>query len=485
MSNITTPFQLTDNFNMTEFNGMLNDINTNTIAPNIDISTTTANLYDTNNVDTALQMIAIAKTTITLTSTAVGKVARIEQGAIILTQTATGSTIVFDVPKTGTWNIYYDNIGVGSANINVGDSFVKDVGYKIMTLNIDLTNSNPATCATYADDAVTMTAGGSDWDAWFGIKPCLFKNGAVVGYLNPNNFTQFADGSAADITSGNAGDVMIEFPRLGLNITTVGNTLTISMTNNPNNSSFNYLAHTRGSTNKDYFYLGAYKGYTMGGQIRSLSGKAPTTSQTIGTFRTQAQANGAGYEQSGFYQLIFRQAMYLLKYKNLDSQTALGRGYVDGNSAAIATGGTNAKGMDFGETTGKLQMKLFGLEDFWGNVHEWIDGLVSTSTWNMLTTTDNFNDTGAGYMDNGQGASANIGNYMSKPQGTTKTGFIAKEVTGSGSTYFCDYASLYSSCVASFGSGWGDASGAGAFCLLVYIAASYSGAAVGARLMFL
>lgn len=357
--------------------------------------------------------------------------------------------------------------------------------FKKMTVNIDLTNSNPATCITYADDAIGMTPGSAAWDEFFGHYPVLLQNGAEVGKLNRNNFAQFENGSAADITSGNAGDVMIAFPRRGLTINTVGNTLTISMTDDPDNTDFEYMAHTRGTTRKDVFYLGAYKGNTISSRLRSLSGKTPTASQTIGTFRTQAQANGAGYENSGFYQLTFRQAMYLLKYRNLDSQTAVGRGYVDGNSAAIATGGTNAKGMDYGETTGKLQMKLFGLEDFWGNVYEWIDGIVTSSTRNMLTATTGFNDAGTGYTDQGQGATANIGNYMSKPQGTTKTGFLAKEVTGSATTYFCDSASLTASCVAYFGGDWSTASTAGAFLLRVYYAASASYALIAARLMYL
>ncbi|MEG1820496.1 MAG: hypothetical protein RR261_06690, partial [Oscillospiraceae bacterium] len=333
--------------------------------------------------------------------------------------------------------------------------------------------------------AVGMTPGSSAWDEFFGHYPVLFKNGAEVGKLKTSNFAQLEDGSAADITSGNAGDVMIAFPRRGVKITTVGNTLTISMTDDPDNADFEYLAHTRGSARKEKFYLGAYKGYTASSKLRSLSGKAPTATQTIGTFRTQAQANGSGYDQSGFYQLTFRQAMYLLKYKNLNSQTAVGRGYVDGNSAAINTGGTNAKGMDFGETTGKLQMKLFGLEDFWGNVYEWIDGVFSNSTRNILTATDGFNDTGAGYTDQGQGAAANIGNYMSKPQGTTKGGFIAKEVSGSETTYFCDCAYLYASRVAYFGGIWANASIAGAFRLYVDYSADYSNAGIAARLMFL
>ena len=367
--------------------------------------------------------------------------------------------------------------------------------YKKMTVQIDLSNSNPATCITYADDAVGMAAGSSEWDDFFGHYPVLLKNGLEVGKLNPNNFAQFEDGTTADITSGNAGDVMIAFPRRGLTISTSGSTLTISMTDDPDNVDFEYNAHTRGSTAKDVFYLGAYKGYVASSKLRSLSGKTPTASQTIGTFRTQAQANGSGYEQSGFYQLIFRQCMYLLKYKNLNSQVAVGYGYVlSSHNAAIATGGTEAWGMDCElikatnpsyMTDQNHHVKCFGLEDFWGNIWEWIDGCVTNSTRNILTGNDNFNDSGSGYTDNGQGATANIGNYMSKPQGTTKTGFLAKEVNGSESTYFCDYAYLYASCGAVFGGSWNSAADAGAFRLDVDTAASASSAYFAARLMYL
>ncbi|WP_113674573.1 hypothetical protein [Vallitalea guaymasensis] len=357
--------------------------------------------------------------------------------------------------------------------------------YKIMGLSIDLSNSNPATSITYTDDAVGMTPGDSSWDDFFGHYPCILLNGVEGVKLNPNDYTKDIDGNTVNLASATVGDVMVAFPRRGVKITTVGTTLTIKMTDDPDNADFEYIAHTRGITNKEKFYLGAYKGFVDSSKLRSWSGKTPTASQTIGTFRTQAQANGAGYDQSGFYQLIFRQVMYLLKYRNLDSQTAVGRGYVDGNSAAIATGGTNAKGMDFGEATGKLQMKLFGLEDFWGNVYEWIDGLVTNSTWNILTATDNFNDSGSGYTNQGQGATADVSGYMSVPQGTSETGFIVKTAGGSETTYFCDSAYLYDGCVACFGGNWSDASSAGAFRLPVYFAASYSSAYIAARLMYL
>lgn len=357
--------------------------------------------------------------------------------------------------------------------------------FRTMTAIIDLSNSNPASSVTYSDDAIGMTPGDDLWDEFFGHYPVILKDGIEGVRLNPNDFTKDLEGNTVNLASSAIGDVMIAFPRRGVKISTVGTSVTIKMTDDPNNADFEYNAHRRGSVNKDIFYLGAYKGFLDTSKLRSWSGKAPTTGQTIGAFRTQAQANGAGYDQSGFYQLTFRQAMYVLKYKNLDSQTTIGRGYVDENTAAIATGGTDKKGMDFGETTGKLQMKLFGLEDFWGNVRELIDGLFINSTRNILTATENFNDTGAEYVDHGQGATANISGYMSKIQGSSDTGFITKEGSGSETTYFCDFAHLNASRLPYFGRRWSGASSAGAFSLCVDYSTSASNDYSGSRLMYL
>ena len=249
---------------------------------------------------------------------------------------------------------------------------------------------------------------------------------------------------------------MIAFPKLGYKITSNDSTLTVSMTNGSNVEGYCYLAHTRGTTVKDKFYLGAYKGYVNSSKLRSLSGKTPTVSTTIGNFRTYAQNNGSGYDQSAFYQLVYRQCMYLLKYKNLDSQTALGYGYSnEDNSYKLNTGGTNTKGMDFGETTGTYQMKLFGIEDFWGNVWELIDGIYSDSDRNILTNTENFNNTGDGYTNQGSsGFSSNTNGFISEVQGTSEMGFIMKKNSGSSSTNFCDYGAVNNSCFALHGGAW-------------------------------
>lgn len=129
-------------------------------------------------------------------------------------------------------------------------------------VSVDQSNSNPVSAVTYTDDAVGMTGGSTDWDSlpiFKDIKPCMLKDGAVQYYLDPNDFSKKADGTAADITSGADGDVMIEFPKVGLAISTVDDLLTVRITDNPADVRFHYYAHTRESEgDRDKLYIGAY-----------------------------------------------------------------------------------------------------------------------------------------------------------------------------------------------------------------------------------
>lgn len=405
----------------------------------------------------------------------------------------------FEIPNLVNGQTYYFAIfpysDAGSVNLNAENKISgTPQSFRTMTLKIDLTNSNPLTCCTYHDDATEMIPGSKEWDDFFGHYPCLFKNGYEVGKLKRDDFSQFEDGRSADITSGSAGDVMIAFPRRGVKISTSGNIVTVSMTDDPDNSDFKYYAHTKKTARKEIFYLGAYKGWKDGlNKLRSLKDKAPTPNETISTFRTQSQANGSGYEQSAFFQLIFRQVMYLLKYKNLNSQATIGQGYVEGtNRTTIDTGGSEAYGMDSEiikrtnpsyMTDKKHHVKLFGLEDFWGNIGEWIDGFVTDSSRNIFTTTGLYNNHGSGYKNNGNnGSSSGTGAYMGIPSGTTELGFILKDSGGSTTTHFCDYANLYPDNSAYFGGEWNSNTSVGAFCFQTLSVKSYH---IGARLMYL
>lgn len=367
---------------------------------------------------------------------------------------------------------------------------VTPVAEKIYTIRIDQSNSNPLTCCTYADDAVGMTKGSSEWDDIFGYKPCIMRDGVVQGYLNPNDFTKYTSGSTAPITDTNY-DVMIEFPRMGLDISTDNNkVITIKLTDAKNDSNFQYLAHKRGNVQKDYFYLGAYSATGSSSKLGSNSGFAPLVNTSITDFINYAHNRGSGYEIMAFYQWTYVQALYVMKYGNLNSQAALGKGFIGGSaSSARTTGATNARGMCYGNpNSGDDRMKLFGLEDLWGNVYQFISGLYSNSNRNLLTTTDNFSvDTSASAWEYNVSSdvTSNIEGFMKESQGANNGGFVLKVANGSSTTYYSDYALLHASSFPFVGGHWNGSDFAGVFYCSVINSRYTSYAYLGSRLMYL
>ena len=300
-----------------------------------------------------------------------------------------------------------------------------------------------------------MTPGSAAWDEFFGHYPVLFKNGADIVKINPNNFGQDINGNTIDITSGSAGDVMIAFPRHGLRMSKSGDIVTVSMTDNPNNPDFKYYAHSRGSTLKDKLYIGAYMGSEIDGKLRSLSGKLPSNNKSIVEFRTLARTNtpasngngGSGYDQMSFYPLTYLQAMYVLKYKNLNSQEVIGTGYNNpepSDNSTKHTGETETWGMDKenGEVTNSTKhVKLFGIEDMWGNIHEWIDGIYCLLQCEY-TTTQNFNDETI-YINQGEThVTSQVWSHIKEIIGTSELGFCLDKGAGSSSTYYCDWGTI-------------------------------------------
>ena len=227
------------------------------------------------------------------------------------------------------------------------------------------------------------------------------------------------------------------------------------MTNEPNNTAFKYYAHQRGSSNKDVFYLGAYPGVKRDNKLRSISGVTLSNTEdwtdTVAVLRAGARANGtsqatgngnSGYDLWAWYQLLYCQCMYVLKYRNLNSQETLsqGCGYYE-----IGIG--NQKGMNWTDPTTKL-MKMFGVEYWWGSISWIIDGIFKDENHYVKTATENFNNTATGYKSIGRllidGAVPNTGTsdvygWQSKAYGTPDWGFMGSSISnGSSSTYYCD-----------------------------------------------
>lgn len=434
--------------------------------------------------------------TVTVTSNQEGLQVTFTKDDIVITKTITNGSATFNLPKCGTY--------VVSNNLNSKTKVLEAKYYgqyslvfnpwAVWGVDIDTINSNPETSVTYTDDAVGIEPNSSEWDEIIGNKPCIFDNGVVLGYLNPNDYTKYEKGTDAPITTVGK-DVMVEFPKRGYKITTENNIVKIRLTDNPNASGYSYKPFSRDTEgDRDYFYYGAYKAYVHNNYMYSRSGSILRVNMTRAEFRTCAQSRGTGYAQNGFYQLTYLQCCYLLRFKNLNSQETVGYGYAKGNTNTEITGKTNTAGMnselmsESDRTRGTKQIKCLGIEDFWGNIFQWVDGITTDSSRRLCVChiPSSFSDSTSGTNINviESGVLSNIGNYLSKVQGSTDGGFVAKEVNGSDSTYFCDTAKLGTSCVACFGSSFNEGTYAGAFNLAVSYSVSYKYDGAGSRLMY-
>ncbi len=367
------------------------------------------------------------------------------------------------------------------------------------TMIVDNGDDGTPNAVEYADDcAGFIEANVSDMGDWANtnlvknyFKPCVIApgDGAPAYYLQQANMSLKADGSAAVLT-GADGDVMIEIHKLYGKITKVGNKAKLSLMNYKEDDDcfcFNDIA----GEEKDVVYRGVYKaGVATGASttMRSISGVAPLVNVTRATARGYATARGSAYHQNNIFMLFLYQWMYLLMYKNRNSQTALGQGRsLSTNTAAANTGWSNTKPFCWGDQGGVNGVKFLGVEDFYGNVWEWVDGAVlNTKVYKLTRDPSLYNDTGNGYEISaacGMTASANSDKYITKLQLTNDLGFLPAASNGSSSTYWCDNMWMADAVqVVIFGGSWYYAASVGAFCWSLSASASDADSYVGSRL---
>ncbi len=259
------------------------------------------------------------------------------------------------------------------------------------------------------------------------------------------------------------------------------------------------------SDGKRYFYIanaqkagftkhpgsGCYVGkYNTGSGNVTKSGVAPLASQTRKQFRDGAKGKGTGWQLHDFAAWCAVQLLFLVEFADWDSQSVLGRGYVDGNSSPIKTGGTDSMTYHTGRaagTDGKTQIQYRNIEDPWGNIWEWIDGInfndratyICTDPANYADDTSS-NYTAADVTLTTDGWTKDLGMSTVFPWA-----YIPTAVGGSETTYIPDYA--YS------GTGWrvlmvggiySYGSHAGLWCFYGNSTSSSSYSSVGGRLLY-
>ena len=396
--------------------------------------------------------------------------------------------------------------------------------YTLYGFEINQSESDPASRITYLADNANFTSAkltadntfsyGNWKNAWFisDIKVVLMAyDGTITKELNKNNYAQDVDGNSVTITSSAAGNVMVGIPKVYIKVDTSGTNPKVYFSDIQIDSSYHCFAHTDvNGAEIDYTYMAAYDGYSDGTRMRSVSGVSPTRQQAYDTQVSQAKANNTQggvsdvWDIGTFGDRELITFLLMLIGKSTDTQTVFGYGNDNGYNSkssgsdsygVVKTGTLNDKGLFAGYTSvHNLAVKVFGIENFWGNIWKRVQGLINNKGTYLVklcrssidgTTSTEYSSTGSGYLTAGSCSSLSSA-YITLMNFNT-LGFMlptASSYTGSSSTYYCDYASYDNSQVdvALFGGASYYGVGVGAFALALDDTASVSSWYCGASL---
>ena len=361
-----------------------------------------------------------------------------------------------------------------------------------------------------------------------GMRRCVLKDdGTVNYYLNPFNSAYKETGAAADL-SGADGMVMVQIPKFYTKRMVSGTITTWLISDLPLPGFGLHPAFIKDGIEVDYRYYGAYDGcvWTTGttyqsglnyddnvgagqnwntgtAKLASVSGIYPAIGITRAEARTLAANRGAGWRQIDFWLVQAIQMLYLIEYQSFYSQLLLGAGNTSGSyvapsanqtdsphtiagaSNAFSNISTNGTQLSAGAKPGTAFMNYRGIENWFGNIWNWVDGFnVNNNQAYVSNTRANFaDDTSTNYTALGS-AMPNTDGYPINQQ-SIDNAFLPSAVGGSTSTYLTDYYWQATGWrTALFGGGAFDGALAGAFCWLCFVASSAVSRSFGARLAF-
>ena len=378
---------------------------------------------------------------------------------------------------------------------------------RVYGFHIDGNDSNPSTRVRYLLDAVGMTPAkmnftsgtfdyGSWDDAFFMPRPCMLKyDGTVDYYLNENDYTKKADGTASDIASADyGGNAMMEWGD-GTNliwwkiVPDKGNdkSASIYIANYKADDDFVCYNHIDKDGNvKSHFYTAIYNGsLDSSNRLRSISGQTVIKSKTATQEMSYANANGDGWDIETYVDRMLISFLLILISKSSNLQACFGDGMSQNTleeSLLLQTGTMNAKGLFWGESTGKSGVKVFGMENFWGNQWRRTAGLILANGITKARLTPPYNTDGSGYKTITSVAPSGTSSGFIKDIIFAKDGFAPSVASGSESTYYCDGLWYNNKIIAFavFGGDIGYGRRCGALCVALDTATSYDKWDVGA-----
>ena len=371
----------------------------------------------------------------------------------------------FPVSTTGFYN-------ASTLNETVG---IKCKDYNLYGFKLDQNESDPASMITYLPDCdnaqfasaymnySTDTFDYGDWgDVWFikNLKPCMLKYDGTVDYeLDKSDYTKKLDGTASDVANTSyGGNAMIGFPKVYWKIVDNGdNTANVYFCDKKLDDDFVCWSHIDNNGNEiDYCYMPIYTGSLVNGKLRSISGLAPIANQTRQTEINYAKANNLTNDLIWYTEVysdrMLIELLSILIGKSTHTQKIFGTGnnnsYSSGTSTGVKKSGTmDANGLFWGNQDNKSGVKIFGMENIYGNTWRAVAGWINNKGIQKIKMTygqsdgsivDGYNLDGDGYISIANSTpSGTSGGYINNLL-FSENGLIPTTANGSATTYYCD-----------------------------------------------
>ena len=395
--------------------------------------------------------------------------------------------------------VFYVHISAGSNYTSSAQGYYVRVESLTSVFGVSWDSSQPSTALTRltkANDpnklvtvdittepvpAVGTGSGSSPFDSympWMGMEEYTLNNetGRVSAKKGDPGFTR---------TNINL-PVMVKIPEFYYKIERVGSIFRYYVADGPVDG----LSLHPGSGDN---YLGRYEAGeassgTMGPILASYSGKTQSVSKTRSEFRDRARNMASGFQLRDIAAWCAYDLLYLVEYADWDSQKKIGPGIVN-DTAAHKTGETDAMVYHTGRANSgdNSAVQYRGIENPWGNVWEWVDG-INFNNYAPVICTDptkyaddtTTNYTVAGVPLGGSGSTKTLGISTNLPWA-----YLPREPGGSETTYIPDSMNSSSAWkVLMVGGSRGNSSAAGLFCFHAGNSSSSSGVSIGTRLQF-
>lgn len=405
------------------------------------------------------------------------------------------------VTRSGTGAISAQSSDPDVASVSVSGNQVivtgHDNGDVTVTVNVAADSNYNAPAAKTCSVTVSFAQiYGVQWDGT--ASTTWSRTDAAETFVNPTPAVNNGNGSSPfdtimpwagmvvedDATAGK----LVKIPKYWFKWTRSGNGMKLQISNGPEDGFHVSPAHADrgdGKGERDYVYVGRYHCNTS---YKSQAGSQPAASMTRATARSSIHNLGSTYWQYDFAMYWTIMMLYLVEYANWNSQATIGYGCSPSNSkfnsgatdAMIYHTGTSAASRT---TYGSVQYRH--IEGLWDNVYDWCDGIrFSGSTVYCIANPASFSDTSGG---TNVGTRATSSGWISGWTNPTADGFeyalYPNAVSGSETTYVCDYCYYNASGVVLFVGGYyGQYQNYGAFFLYGIIAASSADTSIGCRL---